>query len=320
MYSKDHIDKIKTHIKTHGYASNYAEPTWHLVTTLLLMFGLLYLIHRTKKYSPLLIVLLALVCMRLFMIFHDLCHRSFFPTDERAKNEKGFNTQMASVIEQWCLFSGSYWNKTHSNHHHALGNIDIYDGTRTVFTSGMYDKLPDYQKVLYHIVRFPPFFFLLAPIYIYWVNRIIEGEWMYIAKYVLWLVLLFKIGSWKLLLSYLAAQYLGGMLGIMMFHLQHHVNDGYWNHFDINDPTAKVNAEIAGSTVLTIPWFLEYFSNGIEYHNIHHIDPGIPSYNMKRTYYELVNNGLMREEKVDGWKAWISLWNTLYDEKTEQYI
>lgn len=99
MYSKEHIDQIKTHIKTHAYATNYVEPAWHLITTLLLMFGLLYLIHRTKQYSPVLIILLALVCMRLFMIFHDMCHRSFFPTDERAKNEIGFNYQMASVID-----------------------------------------------------------------------------------------------------------------------------------------------------------------------------------------------------------------------------
>jgi omega-6 fatty acid desaturase (delta-12 desaturase) len=319
MYSQETIDQIKHHIKTNAYAANYVEPTWYLITTLLFMFGLLYAIHITKGYSLSLILFLALVMMRLFMIFHDMCHRSFYPTDERAKKEKGFNYQMASTIEHWCLFSASYWNNTHSTHHGALGNLDEYDGTRTVFTSSEYDRLPEYQKVLYQIIRFPPVFFLLAPIYIYWLGRVIQGEWMYITKYSLWLVVLYKLGNWKLLISFLIAQYVGGILGIMMFHLQHQVNDGYWKHFDNTDPLLRSNADLSGSTVLTMPWFLEYFSNGIEYHNIHHIDPGIPSYNMKRTYYELVNRGLLKEDKVDYATEWASLWNTLYNEKTEKY-
>jgi acyl-lipid omega-6 desaturase (Delta-12 desaturase) len=320
MYTQENIDQIKHYIKTRGYATNYAEPTWHLVTTLLLMFGLLYAIHITKGYSPGLILLLALIMMRLFMMFHDMCHRSFFPTDERAKNEKGFNFQIAALIEQWCLFSASYWNNTHSKHHGALGNLNEYDQTRSVLISSEYDKLPEYQKVLYQFIRFPPVFFLLAPIEIYWIERFIQGEWMYLTKYVLWLVILYKLGNWKLLLSYVAAQYLGGVLGLMMFHLQHQVNDGFWKRFDNKDPVLRANADLSGSTVLTIPWFLEYFSNGIEYHNIHHIDPGIPSYNMKRTYYGLVNRGLLKEDKVDYATEWTSLWNTLYDEKTEKYI
>ena len=320
IYTPEKVDQIKRHIKTRAYATNYAEPAWHLITTLMFMFGLLYAIHITKGYSPVLIVLLALIMMRLFMMFHDMCHRSFFPTDERAKNEKGFNFQMAALIEQWCMFSASYWNMGHSTHHGALGNIDEYDGTRTVLISSEYDKLPTYQKVLYQIIRFPPVFFLLAPIYIYWLNRIIQCEWVYIIKYVLWLTILYKVGNGKLLISFLIAQYLGGVLGLIVFHLQHQVNDGYWKHIDNEDPVARANADLSGSTVLTIPWFLEYFSNGIEYHNIHHIDPGIPSYHMKRTYYELVNRGLLVEDKVGYWKGWTSLWNTLYDEKTEQYV
>lgn len=320
IYSQDEIDNIKTYIKHRGYANNYTEPTWHLVSTLTWMFGLLYAIHIANDFNMKLISLLALVLMRLFMIFHDMCHRSFFPTNERSKNIKGFNYQVASLIEQWCLFSAEYWNKTHSKHHGALGNIDEHDGTRTVIISSEYEKLHKHQKWVYKMIRFPPLFFLIVPIYVYWIGRIMQREWIYIAKYSAWLKFLYKIGSWKLMASFIFAQYLGGFVGVMMFHLQHQVNDGYWKHFNNTDKLARANADLNGSTVLTIPWFLEYFTNGIEYHNVHHIDPGVPSYNIKRIYYELVDNKLIPDEKVDYWKQFVSLWNTLYDEKTEKYI
>ena len=319
MYSREGIDKIKSHIKTHAYAKNNIEPTFYLFSTLFLVFGLLFLIHRSKKYNVVLIILLALVFLRLFMIFHDMCHRSYYPTNERKDNKKGFNFEMAHLLEPFALFSPEYWNKIHSTHHSTMGNIDEYDGTRTVLISSEYNKLPDYQKVLYTILRFPPIFFLVAPIYIFWISRVLNGEWEFIAKYILLLLVLFRIGSWKLMLSFVAAQYIGSTIGLIIFHLQHQVNDGHWKSFNNKDPVARANADLQGSTVLTIPWFLEYFTNGIEYHNVHHIDPGVPSYNMKRTYYELVNKGWLKDEKVGYLKGWQSLWNTIYNEETGLY-
>lgn len=321
MYTQENIDQIKDYIKTHGYATNYTEPTWHLVTTLLVMVGLLYAIHMTKGVGIVaFIVLLALVLVRLFIIYHDLCHCSFYPTDERKKHEKKFNFQIATFIEHLCLFSATYWNKTHSHHHGVLGNLNEFDQTRTVLISSEYDKLPEYKKVLYKIFRFPPLFFVLEPIEIYWISRFVNQEWMYIMKYSLWLFVLYKLGDWKLMLSFVVAQYVGGTLGLMLFHLQHQVNDGFWKPFDNQDPLMRANADLQGSTVLTIPWFLKYFTVGIEYHNIHHIDPGIPCYKLERTYYGLVNRGLLKEDKVDYATEWESLWNTLYDKNTEKYI
>lgn len=334
MYGEAQLNKIREHIRDHGYATNNTEPTWHLISTVCLFLGVLYAIHvfplGTSSHRSLrnggyllfgaLILLLALLNMRLFMIFHDLVHKSFYPTDERARKYNGFNFQMASVIELWTSFSANYWNKIHSTHHGALGDIDAYDGTRTVMISSEYEKLPDFAKCLYRIGRYPLLFFTVVPIYVYWLNRVISGDWFMFAKYLLWLALLFKIGSWKLMLSFMAAQYIAGVFGIMLFHLQHQCNEGYWKHDVLGDEVKMGNAALLGSTVLQMPWWLEYFSNGIEYHNIHHIDAGIPSYNMKRVHGELVAAGLLKDDKVDYSHAWEGLWNTFYDEKTERYM
>jgi len=321
LYSEKHISTIKDYIKTHCYASDNTTPTFNLFITLLLLFINLYLIHKTSNYYLLfiLIIFLSLVMMRLFMIFHDLCHKSFFPTNERKEHKKGFNMLVANIINVFCLFDANHWESLHSTHHKVHGNINEYDGTRSVLTSSEYDKLSKNKQLLYDIFRTPIIFFLLTPIYIFWVNKIINGDIIYMIKYLLLLYILYKIGSTKLLVSFLIAQYIDAVFGIIMFHLQHQVNVGYWKPIDKNDKLSKDNAELLGASVVKIPWFLEYFTNGIEYHNIHHLDPGIPSYNMKKCYYELVNLGLIPDNKIGYNQSFTSLFHTIFNEKTQLY-
>jgi omega-6 fatty acid desaturase (delta-12 desaturase) len=323
-YSQPHVDAIRSHVRT-GYATGFAEPTFYLATTMLLFFGILYAIHITKPKNiyliVFLVVMLALMNLRLFIIFHDMCHRSFFPTDERSTDTKGFNFWVAQLIEPLCSFSAEYWNNTHSAHHKAHGNLNIHDNARSVLRSGDYDALSDLQKRIYGVARFPPLFFGVAPIYIYWLNRVIQQEWVWILKYGLLLGILHYLGGgWKLVLAFLGAQYLAGTMGIMLFHLQHHVNPGHWRRFDETDTLSKANAELNGSSVQRIPFWLEYFTNGIEYHNVHHSDPGVPSYNTKRVYYELVERGLIPDSMMSYYDEFVGLGNTLYDETRQIYI
>lgn len=352
-YSLQQINDIREHVKIHGYAKNYIEPTFFLVSTISMMFGVLYFIDIQKSYNPILILLLSFIILRLFMIFHDLGHKSYFPTDEREKGYKGFNIQIAKCIEQWCLYSTDIWSDGHALHHKAHGNMNEYDYSRTTLSTTEYDNLTSNQKILYKIGRNPVVFFLLAPIYIFWIKRFINGEWVYLLKYSIWLFTLFRpfrieyaesnrsnpfiyapsseaeggilnenwciISSWKLLFSFLIAQYIAGIIGTMLFHLQHQVNIGYLKEFDINDILSKYNAELSGASVLKIPFFLEFFTNGIEYHNVHHIDPGIPSYNTKMIYYQLVEKGLIPDTKIGYLQELSSLCHTIFNEKTQLY-
>ena len=106
---------------------------------------------------------------------------------------------------------------------------------------------------------------------------------------------------------------------MMLFHLQHQVTIGYWLPFDTTDTISKGNADLIGASVLKIPWFLEYFTNGIEYHNIHHTDPGMPSYNIKRCYNELCELKLLSNNKVGYLQSFQSLFYTIFNDKTKRY-
>ena len=320
-YSEEQIKTIKDYIKTNAYATNYVTPLLILLLTLVLLFTLLFLINITNDYYILsiLILCLALVMMKMFMIFHDLCHKSYFPTNERKDKTKGFNMKIAKIIDVFCLYDANHWESLHSTHHKLHGNLNEFDATRTVLTSSEYEKLSENKKLLYKIFRNPILFFLFMPLYIYWINKIINGDVEYIIKYSILLFILYKIGSYKLVLSFILAQYIGGMIGIMMFHLQHQVNVGYWKPIDTGDQLSKDNAELLGASVVKIPPFIDYFTSGIEYHNIHHLDPGIPSYNIKQCYNELCDLGLIPDNKIGYKQQYDSLFHTIFNEKTELY-
>ena len=320
-YTEDNIKTIKEYIKTNAYATNYATPLLNLLFTSVLLFTLLYLINITNNYYTLsiLILFLALVCMKVFMIFHDLCHKSYFPTNERKEKKKGLNMVIAKLLDVFCLYDANHWESLHSTHHKLHGNLNEFDATRTVFTSSEYEKLSENQKLLYKIFRNPIIFFLLMPLYIFWVNKIINGDVEYIIKYLILLFILYKIGSYKLVVCFILAQYIGGIFGIMMFHLQHQVNVGYWKPIEKDDQLSKDNAELLGASVIKVPSFLDYFTSGIEYHNIHHLDPGIPSYNIKKCYEELCALGLLPNNKIGYKQQYDSLFHTIFNEKTQLY-
>ena len=74
---------------------------------------------------------------------------------------------------------------------------------------------------------------------------------------------------------YLAVMWLAGSLGVFMFHLQHTFpecvrakgKDFFENGF-------------YGSSFLQVPWWMRFFTAGIEYHHIHHLSSRVPSYRL----------------------------------------
>ena len=319
QYTSADFQRVKCIAESH-HAKEFSEPILNLVVNLIAVFAILYFIaRRPKKWQFGWIVLLALFLLRLFMLFHDMCHKSYFPSDERKTNRIGINTIVANCIDFLCSYSAGAWAKLHSDHHEAHGNLNLLDETRTVITRKTYDELPTYQKMLYNLFRHPLIFFLLVPLYAFWIARVMYFDIVYLVKYSIFLFVLYKIGKWRLLLSFVLAQYIAGVIGLMLFHLQHQINVGYWAKFDPSDKLSKENADFIGSSVLTIPPLLDFFTNGIEYHNVHHVDPGVPSYNTRKCYEELRDEGLLKTEKSNYLDMWKGLNHTLYNEKTGRY-
>ena len=316
-YSTYDIDKIEETITDTCEADNWVTPTFHLVTTLVAYFASFYI--ATKHTNFLTYLLFSLIIVRLFMIFHDLCHKSFYPTNERKDKKWGFNMTVACLIETLCIYPAQLWSVIHSRHHKIHGNLNHFDSSRTVYTSSEYNKLPRVLKIFYEILRFPPIFFLLIPIKTFWLERLLFDAPTYLFKYVTMLYVIFKFMGKHGLITFLVSSYIATILGTMLFHLQHQINEGYWKRFDNEDYYSKKLADLTGASVLKIPWFLEYFTNGIEYHDVHHFNPGVPSYNIKSCYNRLLKKGIIKNRKISYTKSLKSLFHYIYNEETERY-
>jgi omega-6 fatty acid desaturase (delta-12 desaturase) len=70
-------------------------------------------------------------------------------------------------------------------------------------------------------------------------------------------------------------------MGMWLFYVQHQFENVYWAHADTWD---VINAAIKGSSFYKLPEVLRWFSGNIGYHNLHHLKPRVPGYNLKKCY------------------------------------
>jgi omega-6 fatty acid desaturase (delta-12 desaturase) len=77
---------------------------------------------------------------------------------------------------------------------------------------------------------------------------------------------------------------------------------------------------LEGSTLLYVPAFLKPFTNGIEYHHIHHLHTLVPSYAIQQCHDSFSNWNTCGICEVDYDLAWESLSNVMYDEETERLL
>lgn len=131
-----------------------------------------------------------------------------------------------------------------------------------------------------------------------------------------WLLI---VHSYGILNHYFASCVVYGLLTIMAFHNQHTFNtpfverDGKW--------TYKESA-IHGSSIIVVPWYLEYFTSNIQYHHLHHLNSKIPSYHL-RNYH---NDVMIQSDEFDNVviltikQCFENLKLVLYSEKQRKYL
>src|SRR5690606_8023183 len=71
--------------------------------------------------------------------------------------------------------------------------------------------------------------------------------------------------------------------GIWLFYVQHQFEDTYWEPHEEWDFT---DAAIHGSSYYKLPRVLEWITGSIGLHHVHHADPKIPNYNLRRCHDE----------------------------------
>jgi len=307
--------------------AKYARPDlwrsiWQVVNTLIPYAALFYLSMRSLEVSFWLTLPLSILTagfmVRVFIIFHDCGHGSFFKS-------RHANKWLGRLTGFLVFTPYQRWTHDHAIHHATAGNLDKR-GKGDVYTMTVQEYLqaPWWKRFGYRVMRQPVFMFLFGSLIVFVITqrippkkgkREITSVWMTNLALAVWVTLMSFLFGWK---AYLIVQLLviffGASVGIWLFYVQHNFEDAYWERHDKWD---FLKAGLQGSSFYKLPAVLNWFTGNIGFHHIHHLSPKIPNYKLPKAFKE---NSIFHVKPITLWSSFKSLTLRLYDEKTRKLV
>jgi acyl-lipid omega-6 desaturase (Delta-12 desaturase) len=300
----------------------YAHPDlgksiWQITNSLLPYILLWFLMYISISYSYLLTILLCFLAsgflIRIFIIFHDCGHNSFF------KSVKANHT--IGIIMGIITFTPFYsWHHQHWAHHKTSGNLDKRGiGDVWTMTVEEYKESSPFSRFVYRSFRNPFIMFTIGPVFMVCIKNRLSRKTMtreerlniYFTNIV---ILLFAvlvstfIGLKAYLMIQIPVLIISHCIGLWLFYIQHQFDDVSWERGGDWD---YKNAAFTGSSFLKLPAVLQWFTGNIGFHHVHHLSSRIPNYNLEACHYEnKLFNSIKPLKLLSTFKAlYLSLWD-----------
>ncbi|MGC9942178.1 MAG: fatty acid desaturase [Verrucomicrobiota bacterium] len=322
----------KNHVDNAGWkeiVAKYQKPStwralWQIINTMVPFTAIWYLMYLCRPISWWLVVPLAILAggllVRVFIIFHDCGHGSFFKS--RAANDTvGF---IAGIL----TFTPYYhWRWEHAIHHSNAGHLDKR-GTGDVWTMTVQEYLESSRgkRFSYRLARNPIILFVVAPTFLFLLRQrfpspkasLRERHSVYMMNLAILgmaIALSWTFGFWSYLIIQLIILMVAGGAGVWLFYVQHQFEDVYWER---GEDWSFVAAALQGSSFYKLPRILQWFSGNIGFHHIHHLSPRIPNYNLEKCHRADL---LFQEVKpIKFFASLKSLTFRLWDEKRKKLV
>lgn len=262
----------------------------------------------------------AFFLVRSFIIFHDCCHGSFF------KNKR-WNDRLGNFTGFLTLFPYQQWKREHNIHHATSSNLDKKGiGDIWMMTIEEYKAASKKTQLAYRLYRNPFVMFVLGPIYLLLVsNRFNRKDarqkerintWLHnCAIIVVYGLIIYIYGFGLFAAVFIPIMFVGGMLGIWMFYIQHTFEESY---FEENSEWDYVKAAVEGSSYYKLPKLLQWLTGNIGFHHVHHLSPRIPNYYLEKAHEE--TPPLHHATTITLKTSLESIRYKLYDEKKKVFI
>ncbi|MFU8834202.1 fatty acid desaturase [Roseovarius autotrophicus] len=234
-----------------------------------------------------LVGLLAFASVRLYVLQHDCGHHSLFATG-------WLNDAGGHVLSVFSLTPYRVMQFNHNQHHAYLGNLDHRETTEIhTMTLREWQTAPWHRRLWYRLYRNPLIMLPIGALFTYFIayrwprNTGRVGASGVIAHNLV--LCSYLVAVWGLLgvpgLAVLGASALiGGVIGVFLVYLQHNFEETYW---DRKPDLDFRKATLVGSSSLELGWLWDLGTGNIAYHDLHHYNPAIPSYNLRRCQNDL---------------------------------
>jgi omega-6 fatty acid desaturase (delta-12 desaturase) len=273
----------------------YQQPSrwrawWQIINTLAPFAAIWCLMYLSRSISWWLVLPLAVLAgmflVRVFIIFHDCGHGSYFKS-RKANDALGFITGVLT-------FTPFYqWRWDHAIHHATSGHLDKR-GTGDLWTLTVEEYLASSRgrRFAYRLARNPFVLFVLAPLFVLVFKQRLPSAnanrrerrsvyWMNLALLGMTTGGCLVFGVLPYLVIQLIVISVAGSAGFWFFYVQHQFEGVYWERTEQWNYSA---AALEGSSFYKLPKVLQWFSGNIGYHHIHHLSPRIPNYNLERCH------------------------------------
>ena len=280
-----------------GIIRKYNQPDirksiWQIINSLgpyLIMWAVMYYTLGISYWITLALSLLAAgFLVRIFIIFHDCGHGSFFKS---ARTSRIVGTIIGALV----FTPYDRWHRSHAAHHSTVGNLDKRgDGDVWTLTAEEYRASSRGRKLFYRLYRNPIMLFLIGPVILFTVwfrfntKRASRSErWnVHLVNLIVlaWCVGLSLLLGWKaFLMIQVPIIFFATSAGAWLFYVQHQFEDVIWSH---NEQWDYMDMALRGSSFLKTPRIIQWFSGNIGFHHIHHLSPKIPNYKLQRCHEE----------------------------------
>lgn len=300
------------------------RSVWQLINTLVPFFALWYGAFLSLSVSYWLTLAFVIPAggflIRIFIIFHDCCHKSFFKN--RLANEI---VGTVTGILTSCPYH--QWRHTHSVHHATSSNLNKRGmGDVWTLTVDEYVALSPLKRLVYRLYRNPIVMFGFGPIYIflmdYRFNRKDAGLKERLNTYVTNLAIVAGVGlmcwiiGWQAFLLIQGPIFLiSGMCGIWLFYVQHQFEDSY---FENEEEWDYVKAAVQGSSYYKLPKVLHWITGNIGYHHVHHLSPRVPNYYLEQVHNS--NSFLQNVQTITLLTSLRSLRFRVWNEQSKKFV
>ncbi|MHB9031015.1 MAG: fatty acid desaturase [Candidatus Latescibacterota bacterium] len=288
--------------------SSYARPNtrkalWQIFDTFvpyLALWAIIILAIREEYpfwiFFPLILAASALL-VRIFILFHDSSHNSFF-LSSRANTILGY---LAGILT---FTPYDDWRRAHGIHHNVVGDLDRRGvGDIWTMTVDEYRAASKWTRLKYRLYRNPFILFGIGPVFMFLLiqrlptsaagkrerTSVIITD---VAILAIFGAMSATIGLGPFLLIQGAILAIAGAFGVWLFYIQHQFEGVYWARHADWDP---LRASVEGSSHYQLPGVLQWISGNIGLHHIHHLRPRIPNYHLQQCFHGVPALQTLRE-------------------------
>ncbi len=321
--ANEKLIQLKKQIKPYEN-SNPKSSFWQLMNTVPPFFILWFLAYQSIPISIWLSLAFSIIAsgfvVRIFIIFHDCCHGSFF------KNRK-LNHLVGNITGVITMFPYEKWRREHSIHHATSSNLNKRGtGDVWIMTVDEYVNASKLERLRYRLYRNPFVMFVLGPLFLFLVSNRrnrkdarrkerINTHAHTISIIAINGLLIYFLGFANYLIVQLPIMFIAGSLGIWLFYVQHQFEDSY---FEDEAEWDYVKAAIDGSSFYKLPKILQWITGNIGYHHVHHLNPKVPNYHLEEVH---MSTPPLQEATTITMKSSLkSIRFRLYDEKLKRFV